>query len=285
MIRIGGGDRALFASDVHLDDRHPATAEHFFDALAHVSADATHLFLLGDLFEYWVGDDQPGATVDAAIALLHALSAGGVAVYVMRGNRDFLLDRGTPAHAGTGFASRSGAQMLPDPTLVELFETPTLLLHGDSLCTADRAYQNFRELARTARWQDAFLHHSLAERIEQAHALREQSERSKAGKRPEWMNVTADAVSAAALTHGAHTLIHGHTHRPACHRAPTNAGELVRWVLPDWYAPDEAADPESDPSQRGGFLQVSAQGWETIGVWPGLAGVAANTGIAAARRS
>ena len=285
MMRIGGHDRALFASDVHLDDRHPATARHFFDALAHASSDTTHLFLLGDLFEYWVGDDQPGATVDAAIALLHALSAGGVAVYVMRGNRDFLLDRGTPAHAGIGFAARTGAQMLPDPTVVELFGTSTLLLHGDTLCTADLAYQNFRELARTTRWQDAFLHHSLAERIEQARELREQSERSKAGKRAEWMNVTPEAVSAAALASGVHTLIHGHTHRPACHRTPTHAGELVRWVLPDWYAPDEAADPDSDPSQRGGFLQVSAQGWERIGVWPALSSAEALAGITPARQS
>lgn len=263
MIRVAGSDRALFASDIHLDDHDPATARCFFDAVAHASADATHLFLLGDLFEYWVGDDQPGATVDAAIGLLHALAHGGVAVYVMRGNRDFLLDRGTPAHAGTGFALRTGAVMLPDPSLIDLFGTPSLLLHGDTLCTADLAYQAFRAESRASAWQDAFLHHSLATRIEQAQALREQSERSKVGKEPAWMNVTPEAVLAAARASGAQTLIHGHTHRPACHREPQPDGELVRWVLPDWRASDDGVE-----AKRGGFLAVSAQGWERIGAWP-----------------
>ncbi len=264
MITIGGSDVAVFAADVHLDDHDPGTARWFLDALGHASSDATHLFLLGDLFEYWVGDDQPGATVDALIGLLHALSGGGIKVYVMRGNRDFLLDRGTPAHAGVGFAERTKALMLADPTIVELFGAPTLLLHGDSLCTADLAYQEFRAQSRSPQWQESFLRHSLAERIEYARVLRAQSERSKAGKLPQWMDVVESAVQAAAHAHGIGAMIHGHTHRPARHHHRGPDGELVRWVLPDWWAPEERAD---DHPQRGGLLRVSAGGWEPIGPW------------------
>jgi len=264
MIEIGGADVAVFAADIHLDDHDPGTARWFLEALAHASSDATHVFLLGDLFEYWVGDDQPGATVEAAVGLLHALASGGVQVFVMRGNRDFLLDQGTPAHAGVAFSDRTGALMLADPTLVELFGTPTLLLHGDSLCTADAAYQEFRALSRGRQWQEEFLRHSLAERIEHARALRARSERSKADKRPEWMDVVEQAVLETAQAHGVGTMIHGHTHRPARHRHRAAGGELVRWVLPDWWAPEGRAD---EHPQRGGLLRVSSAGWEAVGPW------------------
>lgn len=264
MINIGGGDVALFASDIHLDDHDPGTARWFLEALGHASSDATHVFLLGDLFDYWVGDDQPGATVAAAIGLLHALAGGGIQVFVMRGNRDFLLDRGRPAQAGAGFADRTGARMLADPTRIELFGTPTLLLHGDSLCTADLSYQEFRTLSRGAGWQESFLQHSLAERTEYARVLRAQSERSKAGKRPEWMDVVAAAVLETARAQGAGTMIHGHTHRPARHHHRGPDGELVRWVLPDWWAPEERSE---EHPQRGGFLRVSSAGWEPVGPW------------------
>ncbi len=264
MIEIGGGDVAVFAADIHLDDRDPGTARWFLEALAHASSDATHVFLLGDLFEYWVGDDQPGATVEAAVGLLHALSSGGVQVFVMRGNRDFLLDQGTPAHAGVAFSDRAGALMLADPTRVDLFGAPTLLLHGDSLCTADAAYLEFRTLSRGQQWQEDFLRHSLAERTEHANALRAQSERSKADKRPEWMDVVAEAVLETAHAHGVGAMIHGHTHRPARHHHHGADGELVRWVLPDWWAPEDRAD---EHPQRGGFLRVSSAGWEAIGPW------------------
>jgi UDP-2,3-diacylglucosamine hydrolase len=240
---LSGSDVALFASDMHLGDHDPATAAFFAQALAKASTSATHIFLLGDLFEAWVGDDQPDAVVQDAKSLLAGLVADGRRLFVMRGNRDFLLDVGQQR-----FSAVTGVVMLEDPCRVDLFGEPVVLAHGDALCTDDLDYQRVRETVRTSAWQEAFLARPLAERLQIGRALRAESEHTKAS-RPEPSfepDVNPDAVDALLRSAGSHTLIHGHTHRPACHEWLLDGQRARRWVLSDW----EADGP------RGGFLRV-----------------------------
>lgn len=260
MLALAGADRALFASDVHLDDHDPATADAFFGALAGEAALATHVFLLGDLFEVWVGDDDASAVGQRAAAALAAIAAGGRRVFLMRGNRDFLLGAPLPssATACTPFDARSRATMLADPCVVSLFGRPALLSHGDALCTDDADYQAFRAVSRSARWQREFLARPLAERIAAARALRARSEADKGTKADYLMDVNAAAVERALHDARVSVLIHGHTHRPAHHRLRVDGREVERWVLPDWDA----------GAGRGGMLVATAQGLEPVGRWP-----------------
>ena len=257
IVRLSGGDVALFASDTHLGDHDPATAGFFLEALAGASAGATHLFLLGDVFEAWVGDDQPDDAAARAIEALARISARGCRVLAMRGNRDFLLGRGPAA----SFEARSGATLIGDPSVIDLFGEPVLLMHGDSLCTDDVGYQRFRALAQTEAWQAQVLAKPLAERLAMARAMRAESERSKAalaGEAGYLMDANAAAVDGALRAAGARTMVHGHTHRPACHRWQLDGAPATRWVLPDW---DAAA-------RRGGFLRADARGFSRVGDWP-----------------
>jgi UDP-2,3-diacylglucosamine hydrolase len=268
MLALRGEDRALFASDMHLDDRAPDTAEAFFEALAAHAAAATHLFLLGDLFEAWVGDDDPSGVGKRLQDALASASARGQRVFLMRGNRDFLLDvplpgRGTQtaangrAPAVAAYSARCGASMLPDPTVVSLFGVAALLSHGDALCVDDLAYQAFRTESRSARWQQDFLARSLEQRIGAARAMRERSRIEKDAKAEELMDVNAQAVERAMREAGVALLIHGHTHRPARHVWATENGTLERWVLPDW-----------DPGRgRGGMLVATRDGLSPVGDW------------------
>ncbi|HEY0879501.1 MAG TPA: UDP-2,3-diacylglucosamine diphosphatase, partial [Zeimonas sp.] len=165
-------DVALFASDMHLGEHDPASAAHFFGAFDRVAPSATHWFLLGDLFEAWAGDDQPDAIASAFIARVRALVDRGTAVYVVRGNRDFLLDVPLPVGNGAdSFSQRSGATLLADPSLVRLFERTVLLAHGDALCTDDVEYQRARAIVRSERWQRDFLARTLDERLAIARQL------------------------------------------------------------------------------------------------------------------
>ena len=262
MLALRGDDRALFASDMHLDDRAPDGADAFFEALAAHGSRATHLFLLGDLFEAWVGDDDPSAVGERLRIALAGASASGTQVLLMRGNRDFLLDVALPRDAGAGspvdaFSSRCGATMLADPSVVSLFGVPALLAHGDALCTDDLAYQAFRSESRSARWQQDFLARPLAQRIAAARAMRERSQAEKGAKPDELMDVNAQAVERAMRDAGVALLIHGHTHRPARHVWPSAHGELERWVLPDW-----------DPGRgRCGMLLATRAGLSPVGGW------------------
>lgn len=272
MIRVGDapGQAALFGSDMHLGEHDPATAALFLDTLARHAAGTSHLFLLGDLFEAWVGDDQPDAQAATLIGRLATLAAGGVHVFVMRGNRDFLLDVPLPAEGGSGaalrFSSRASVTMLDDPTTITLYGRKVVLAHGDAQCTDDTAYQKARALARSPRWQHDFLRRPLAERLQTGRALRDESRRVQAlramdGGDPH--DVVAAAIDETMRDAGVSTMIHGHTHRPACHRWTLDGEPATRWVLPDWHAAGNENEEEHDVA-RGGFLRVDAAGWATI---------------------
>lgn len=220
----------LFISDLHLAPQAPGVTRIFRDFLAGRARAAEQLFILGDLFEAWPGDDcldDPEESFAADIVdALRALVTAGVAVSVLHGNRDFLL--------GEHFAARSGARLLPDPYVLSLPTWQFVLSHGDLLCTDDHEYQAFRSLARRPDWQSAFLARSLAERKAMAGAARRQSESAKREKAGYLMDVNAGASDDFLRAHGYATMIHGHTHRPATHDHLVDGIHVERWVLADW---------------------------------------------------
>ncbi len=219
---------SLFISDLHLTAERPAANARFFRFLAETARAAEALYILGDFFEAWVGDDALDDPFHAQVAAaLRHLVARGVRLHVMHGNRDFLL--------GEAFACATGASLLPEQAVVNLYGRPTLLLHGDVLCTDDLDYQQFRRLVRDPGWQARFLARPLPERLALARQLRERSEQVKGDKRPEIMDANPEAVQDAFRRHGVARMIHGHTHRPAHHRLTVDDRACERWVLPDWY--------------------------------------------------
>lgn len=218
----------LFVSDIHLSPERPDQARQFIDFLHGPAADAESLNILGDLFDAWVGDDDLAEPFNARIvAALHRLTAT-VPVRLLHGNRDFLI--------GPGFAETTGVRLLDDPTLIDAYGTPTLLLHGDTLCTDDAAYQQVRAQVRQAQWRERFLALPLDERKRQAAVFREASERHKRGTTSEIMDVNCDAVSALLRAYSYPRIIHGHTHRPGRHVHEVDGRRCERWVLGDWYA-------------------------------------------------
>ncbi|WP_374603886.1 UDP-2,3-diacylglucosamine diphosphatase [Arenimonas sp.] len=217
----------LFVSDLHLDAARPATTQAFLQLLDGEARAAEALYILGDLFEAWVGDDDPGEPGASVCAALKALSAGGVPVFLMRGNRDFLY--------GQRMAERCGATLLPDPCVVSLHGVPTLLMHGDLLCTDDAAYQAFRRQVRDPAWQQGFLAQPLAARQAFAAQARAASREHQQGAAEAIMDVTPAAVIETMARHGVSRLIHGHTHRPAIHSLRVDERPAQRIVLGDWY--------------------------------------------------
>lgn len=237
MLRIPSDEPALFASDMHLAPEVAATAERFLDALGRHGPGAAHVFLLGDLFELWVGDDSVDPLAGRLAGLLAGLADRGTRVWLMRGNRDFLLDVPVPgAAAQQRFSARCGATMLPDPCPLELHGTAALLVHGDALCTDDLAYQQWRATCRSPAWQQEFLARPLAERFVVGRAMRETSEAGKRVSSSVLMDVNPRAVDAAMDAARASLLIHGHTHRPAAHRWSYAGATRRRIVLTDWEA-------------------------------------------------
>lgn len=226
-----------FLSDLHLSPGAPDITRIFLDYLAGEARQAKWIFILGDLFEAWPGDDAIEAPDDPdapdshfageIVAALRTLSKSGTRVSVMRGNRDFLL--------GHEFAEKAGAELLPDPCLVSLPSRPLVLSHGDLLCTDDSAYQAFRTQVRSPEWQATFLARPLRERKAIASALREQSEASKRGKAMQAMDVSPAATDDLLRQNNYATLIHGHTHRPARHDHIVDGVHVERWVLADWH--------------------------------------------------
>jgi UDP-2,3-diacylglucosamine hydrolase len=217
----------LFISDLHLTPATPAIAGNFFRFVDFAGSDAGALYILGDLFDYWIGDDDLDDPFHRSVASrLQELSQAGTKLFLLHGNRDFLI--------GEEFARVSGCAILPDPVVIDLHGTPTLLTHGDALCTDDVEYQRFRALVRSAQWQKAFLAKSVRERRAIAHNLREQSEASKHAKSMEIMDVNATAVADLFRTHHVSRMIHGHTHRPARHELVVDGTFCERWVLSDW---------------------------------------------------
>lgn len=232
---------ALFISDLHLQEAHPRTAEAFFRFLAERAVHAERLYLLGDIFEYWAGDDDLAEPFhQQVIAAIRAVADSGVAVYWMAGNRDFLV--------GAEFARAAGLQLLEEPHVIEVAGRRIALVHGDAQCTLDLKYMAFRAQVRDPAWQQQFLGMPLAQRKAIIAGLREGSREAHTTKSYELMDVTKDAVDEVFASTGADVIIHGHTHRPAVHEAD---GRL-RYVLPDW-------ELDAEPV-RGGWIAVEADG-------------------------
>jgi UDP-2,3-diacylglucosamine hydrolase len=217
----------LFVSDLHLDAAAPQAIAQFEGFLEHEARGADSLYILGDLFEAWVGDDDPEPERDRVCrALLRATSAG-LPCFILHGNRDFLF--------GAGFSARTGVRVLPDPVLAELDGTPVLLSHGDLLCTDDHSYQELRSMVRAPGWQRRFLALPLAARSLLADAARAGSRAHTARIVPQIMDVNESAVLAAFRASGARWLIHGHTHRPGVEEYRIDGERALRLVLGAWY--------------------------------------------------
>ena len=237
--------RTLFISDLHLDESRPAIVAQFERFLADVVPGADALYILGDLFEYWVGDDGLGLPFPSRAAAALKATAARLPVRFMHGNRDFLI--------AERFARETGVALLHDPEIVDLYGTRTILMHGDTLCTGDVPYQKFRAQVRSPAWQEALLAKPLEARVAIAHDLRAKSEGAKQDKTMGIMDVAPEAVEEAFRRHGCDVMIHGHTHRPGRHEHLVDGRKCVRWVLTDWY-------------ERGGYLEASPNGLRAVEV-------------------
>lgn len=235
------GGETLFVSDLHLSPDRPATGALFLDFLARRARAADQLFILGDLFDVWIGDDDDSAFNAQIQSALQALVKAGTACYLMHGNRDFLI--------GGGFCERTGCQLVPDPSLVHLNGCSTLLMHGDLLCTDDVPYQKFRRRIRHPLVKRLFLWRSLAARRAVAANYRRRSSLATAAKSSGIMDVNAATVESYMQRFGVERLVHGHTHRPADHEILSGARRLTRSVLAEWHP------------HRGEVLVQDAKGW------------------------
>jgi UDP-2,3-diacylglucosamine hydrolase len=234
---------SIFVSDLHLCPTRPAINQTFFDFLRGPAAQGEALYILGDLFEYWAGDDDDDPFNASVLKALRELADRGVALYLMHGNRDFLID-------GT-FTAACRATLLPDPALIDLYGTRTLLMHGDTLCTDDVDYLEFRVKVRNPQWKHQFLAQTLAERKAIIAGLRRENAAEKKLKTEEIMDATLSGIETALREHRYPRLIHGHTHRPALHHHVVDGRNCERWVLADWYA-------------SGSYLHVDAAGCHSI---------------------
>ncbi len=228
----------LFISDLHLDSARPQITELFLRFLRDEAQQARSLYILGDLFEAWIGDDAPG---DLGIAVARALAAcarAGTQLGFIRGNRDFLLD--------AAFARSCSLQLLPDPCVLAIEGQPTLLLHGDLLCTADLAYQRFRAQSRSPEWKAAFLARPRSEREAFAAQARGESQRYQQSLQSDITDAQPEAVEAMLRLYGVDRMIHGHTHRPGVHMLSSGAR---RYVLGDWY-------------EQGSVLRIDGDDWQ-----------------------
>jgi UDP-2,3-diacylglucosamine hydrolase len=240
-----GAPVALFVSDVHLQPSLPHTRQAFFNFLNQRAIKAEQLYLLGDLFEYWAGDDDI-VTPDSkqVIDAIRRVSDAGIAVFWIAGNRDFLV--------GSGFAAAAGVTLLPDPFVATIAAQRIVLTHGDAQCTDDVAYMAFRAQVRQAGWQQDFLAMPLAQRKAIIEGLRNTSRAEQRAKSYDIMDVNASAISSLFDATATSIMIHGHTHRPAQHEVEENGERRVRHVLPDW-------DCDAEPP-RGGWLEMGSDG-------------------------
>lgn len=230
----------LFISDLHLDARHPQITQQFLGFLEREATGAAALYILGDLFELWIGDDDPDPEKRRIVDALRVFTRSAPC-YVMNGNRDFLY--------GPRFAADSGCELLSDPTVVHLYGERVLVTHGDALCTDDASYQNLRAMVRDAGWQRKFLALAPQQRLALAEAARAGSKKHIAKADMTIMDVNQDTVAATMRAAGVKMLLHGHTHRPAVHRFTLDDAPAVRIVLGDWY-------------EQGSVLRWDEQGFE-----------------------
>lgn len=233
----------LFVSDIHLNGTQPEITTQFVAFLRTTARTAEHLYILGDLFEFWIGDDDPDPTYAQIQDELRALTAAGVPCSVMHGNRDFLL--------GRQFCARTGCQLVKDGTVIHLYGQSVLLTHGDLLCTDDHAYQRLRRIVRNPLVQWAFNHLPLARREKIATRIRAGSQMHTRQAAATIMDVNAAAVDLAFEQAGVQLMIHGHTHRPAIHQHPNGAVIRTRIVLGDWHT-------------QGSMLRWSADSYELL---------------------
>lgn len=235
---------SLFISDLHLCDSRPNITQAFIAFLQKRAIKAQSLYILGDLFEYWPGDDAIDTGLhQATIQALKNLNQHGISAFLMHGNRDFLL--------GESFAKAANITVLPDPSLLNLYGKPVLLSHGDALCTDDIAYQQFRHEVRSPAWQNQFLSQALNNRIAYIEQLRIKSTQEKSHKSMLIMDVNADAVATLLRENDYPPLfIHGHTHRPHQHFIELDGHQCERWVLGDWY-------------EQGSYLRLDADGCQS----------------------
>ena len=233
----------LFIADLHLEDTAPDRTQWLLEFLAGPARKAEAVYILGDLFEFWIGDDALSATAQQVAKATAELHASGVPCNFMHGNRDFLL--------GEDYASTAGMNLLPDNLVVDLYGTPTLLLHGDTLCTDDVEYQAFRQQSRDPNWQAAVLAKSVGERLQMAQSARDASIEHTDSASMDIMDVNAEAVTNAFRKHHVSRMIHGHTHRPAFHKVDLDGATAERIVLADWH-------------QTGSYLEVSPDGAQSM---------------------
>lgn len=213
----------LFISDCHLSAEQPEITQHFISFIKTRATKARVLYILGDLFELWLGDDDEAENLSSVLDVLHSLSKT-TQIYFLAGNRDFLV--------GQNLAKQVGFKLINEPHIITLNQQKTALIHGDTLCTDDVDYQNFRQLVRSQAWQQEFLAKPLSERQAIAKQLRENSKQAMQGKQEQIMDVNQNAVLEFTKQHNITQLIHGHTHRPAIHYYPEQ--RLTRYVLGDW---------------------------------------------------
>lgn len=238
----------LFISDLHLHESRPEISELFFSFVAGPAQHAGRLTILGDLFEYWAGDEDVATDLHARVcAAIRSLAARQIPVRFLPGNRDFLI--------GRGFLDATGATLLPDLVTEEIGGMRTLLLHGDTLCSDDKPYQEYRRAVRNAAFIDDFLRKPLRERKQIIEGMRERSESEKSTKPMAIMDVAEEAVRAAFRTAEVTRMIHGHTHRRAVHRYDIDGRACQRWVLGDW-------------GESGNFLECDATAWR-FRIWDG----------------
>ena len=228
----------LFISDLHLEAARPEIGEQFLAFLEGPARSADALYILGDLFEAWIGDDDPSEYYAAMKAAMRELSDAGVPVYFMHGNRDFMI--------GPRFAEDTGVTLLDDPYALELFGEKVLLSHGDFLCTDDAEYQQVRAMTRNPEWQAMMLAKSVEERLAFAEQARAASMAHGAAVDLEITDVNQDAVAATIRDHGCDILLHGHTHRPAVHPFHVDDRPVHRIVLGDWYEQGSMVEWDED---------------------------------------
>ena len=218
----------LFISDLHLYHQRPAVTEAFRQFLRQDADQADSLYILGDLFEAWIGDDDPDPHNRSIVTSLKALTDSGTRCFFIPGNRDFLV--------GDRFAAESGVSILNDGTQIDLYNQPVLLLHGDTLCTDDKGYQRFRRFVHHPATRVAFLALPVAARRALAKRMRDQSMSTSSQKPEDIMDVNQAAVEQTMRDESVKILVHGHTHRPAAHRFKLAGSDVQRIVLGDWYS-------------------------------------------------